>query len=555
MLHRIPYRFRRFLLYGLGSVGVILLVLVLLVQVFVEPALRKKIHTLIIDGSDSLYQYKLGMLHADLLGGDIEIESLEISIDSARYKILEQRNALPTLTVQVSLEKGHLKGIGILSILFGKKIKVEELMTSQANIRLSRHFKAQNENREAVPLWKSMQPKIRSIEVEKLRLDGVKFLYRNADTSESLKLQFDRFDAVFNDIMIDSASAQDTTRMGFAKKIFLRFHDLKFRSPDSTYKLKAEWITYSSETKSIEIDSFKLQPTLEKEVFYASRAYRKSLYYFEFDKVRIANVSLVKYLHENQLEADSIIINKPDLDIYLDKSMERLFSSKIGKYPHQQLLRSSISMNIKNILLKGADLLYTEKNGNTGMEGKLPIENLDIHIKNVTNQRRSIEKDPVCTADTKGYILGSSPISARFKFYLDSTNGRFDVEGALESVSAAQVNTIAVPLANIQLPSLDLQHLDFSLKADDYTVWSNVNMRYNNLSILIRKTDEHTGMVSTRNFLTRVINNHVIHQQNPINGQERQARNVKYMRLTTQSFFGVIWKSLFAGMQEVMMKL
>ena len=122
MVQNIPRRYKRFLVFGLGAIVVILGILVILVQVFVEPTLRKKIHTLIIDGSDSLYQYKLGALRADLLGGDIEVEDLEIYVDSAHYKALEQRNALPTLTMQLNLEKGHLKGIGILSILFSKKI-------------------------------------------------------------------------------------------------------------------------------------------------------------------------------------------------------------------------------------------------------------------------------------------------------------------------------------------------------------------------------------------------------------------------------------------------
>ena len=554
MVNRIPRQYRRFLVIGTGVLVFILGILVLLVQVFVEPTLRKKIHTLIIDGSDSLYQYKLGELHADLLGGDIEVEDLDIYVDSARYKKLELNNALPTLTMQVSLKKGHVKGIGILSILFSKKISVEEIMSSQANIRLSRHYRKDNPQRQAVPLWKSMRPKIKSIEIERLKLDGVKLLYRNADTSESMKLQFDRFDAVFNDIQIDSAAAFDTSRISFAKDVFLKFHDLKYRSADSTYKLKAEWITYSSKNRSIDIDSFKLQPTLEKEDFYANREFRKTLYYLEFDKVGLRNISIDKYLHENKIEADSIIIQKPDLEIYLDKKQERLFSSKIGKYPHQQLLRSQVSINIKNILLNKADLLYTEKNGNSGKEGNLPIEQLDIHIKNITNQPAAIEANTVCTAEAKGYILGSSALKTSFKFYLDSVNGRFDVMGSVESVSGAQINTISDPLANVGIPSLNITQLDFSIKADDYTAWSDVNMRYDQLAILLKKQDKETGYIKTMNFMTRVINNHVIYQENPSNSIERQARNVKYMRLTTQSFFGVIWKALFAGMQEIMMK-
>jgi hypothetical protein len=81
-------------------------------------------------------------------------------------------------------------------------------------------------------------------------LDGVKLLYRNADTSESVKLQFDRCEALFNDIRIDSAASSDLTRIGFARDLQMQFYDLKFRTPDSSYKMKAELINYSSITNT-----------------------------------------------------------------------------------------------------------------------------------------------------------------------------------------------------------------------------------------------------------------------------------------------------------------
>ena len=74
----------------LGIIAIILLVLgfstlIVLANVYVEPVLRNRLHTLIIDGSDSLYTYSLGSLDTDLFGGDIEVNDLQISIDSNRY--------------------------------------------------------------------------------------------------------------------------------------------------------------------------------------------------------------------------------------------------------------------------------------------------------------------------------------------------------------------------------------------------------------------------------------------------------------------------------------
>ncbi len=554
MLDRLPRTYKKLLIASLALVLLGLVTISLFAQVFLEPTLRKKIHTLIVDGSDSLYIYNLETLHANLLGGNVEIEGLDIRIDSNRYWHLFERNALPTLTMQMQLEKGSIKGIGILALLFGKKIKVEEIFSSQANIVLSRHVKESEAPKQNLPIWKSMRPALKSISIEKVKLDGVKLLYRNADTSESVKLQFDRFDADFDDIRVDSASAFDTTRIGFTKSIFLKFHDLKFRSADSSYKLKAEWITYSSETRSIEIDSFKMQPTLEKEDFYERTGLRQSLYYVEFNKIRFVNAPLERFIHHNQVEADSIIISNPDLKIYLDKSTERRFVDKSGSYPHLKLAKSPLSILVKNIMLKEASVLYTEKNSGSGLEGNVSLNKIDLHIKNITNRRSIINTNPYCLVSAKGYILGTSSIEAGFRFYLDSSNGRFDMTGDINNITAAQLNQISIPLANIELPSVNISKLNFSMRADEYTTFTNVDMRYNNLAVVLRKRDEVTGAVSNRKFLTRAVNNHMLYQSNPLDGTHRVAREVKFMRLTTQSFFGVIWKSLFGGMQQVMMR-
>ncbi|MBA2747080.1 MAG: hypothetical protein H0U44_12705 [Flavisolibacter sp.] len=555
MLQRLSRSFKKFLVISLVIVLICLTALAVFSYFYLEPILRKKIHTLIIDGSDSLYQYKLGKLQADFLGGDVEVENLEVYVDSNRYQLLKAQQTLPNMTLKLKLAKGHIKGVGLMALIFGKRIKVEEILSKDANIVLSRHFRETTSGaKQPLPLWRSMKPAIQSISVDRLKLDGVKMLFNNSDTSESVKLQFDRFDAVFDDIRIDSAAAFDTSRISFVKSVFLKFHDLKFRSSDSTYKLKAEWITYSSETRTIEVDSFKLQPTLDKETFYQQTGLRKSLYYFEFEKVRLVNAPLEKYLHQNIVEADSIIIYKPDLKIYMDKGMDRNFSDKSGSYPHQKLAKSKLSILIKNILLQKTAFVYTEKNGGTGMEGNIVINDLDLHIKNITNIREDILKDGICTASANGRILGNSPIQTNFKFYLDSSLGRFDVSGVVGKITAAQLNPIAVSLANIQLPSLTINKIDFSLRVDEYTAWSNVDMLYNDLSIALRKTDVSTGTVSTRKFLTNAINHHMIYPHNPYNGATRTAREVRFMRLTTQSFFGVIWKALFAGMQAIMMR-
>lgn len=545
---------RKFLYWAGGLVLLVLLAMPLVVQFLLEPALRKGIHTLIVNGSDSLYTYKLGGLNASLLGGDVELQDLQITVDSGHYERMKLTDSLPGVTMEFQMQSGHVKGVGIFSFLLFKKLKIEEIRTVEANIRLIRQKTLTLKGREDKPLWKSIQPNMKSIEINKVRFDGLKLLFKNVDTSQAMKFQFDRVEARIDDIFVDSTAAADTNRVMFAEDIQLRMHDMKFRTPDSSYKMKAEWITYSTRTRRLDIDSFKLQPTLEKEDFYKNYGVQASLYYFEVDKARLVNFPLDRFLSNETMQADSIVLEKPRFKAYMDKRWEKQFRNKIGTYPHQKLLQAKRTTRIGVIDARNASVSYTEVNGQTGMEGTLKLDKIDLLVTNATNDPEWIRRNPVCRASASGVILGGSPITTQFRFYLDSTNGRFDVDGSIKNVTADRLNTIAIPMGNTEIRSLTIDSLSFRIRAEDFTAWSDVRMRYRNLNVVLRKVDEETGAITTRGFLTRILNRYVFIPSNPdASGRERVATNVRFNRLTTQSFFGVIWKSIYAGMQDVIM--
>jgi hypothetical protein len=358
---------------------------------FVEPVLRDRLHTLIVQGSDSLYYYKLERLNANFFGGNVEVENLHIRVDSNRYFKMLQEDALPSLTMQLDLQKGRIEGLGVFSLIFGKQIKISEILSKEADLKLSRHVhKDTTKESNVVPLWKAIQPNIKSISIDKINLDGVKLLYRNADTSESVKLQFDRCEAVFKNIRIDSVATADTSRIGFAKELAMHFYDLKFRTPDSAYKMKAESISYSSVNKTLQVKDFKLQPTLEENFFkYATE--QKNSYFVELKEVRFTNLLLDQYIHNNRIIADSVFISKPEISIGNDKTLPPSIESKIGKYPHQQLLKAEPDVIIKGMKLVNAKIAYTEKSEKTSKEARLIISNMDALFSNITNDPGSIK--------------------------------------------------------------------------------------------------------------------------------------------------------------------
>ena len=118
------FQFKRGIKITFFFLLLIFVFLLLFANRFVEPVLRERLHTLIVQGSDSLYYYNLDKLNANFFGGNVEVENLHIRVDSNRYFKLLQDDALPSLTMQLDLEKGRIKGLGVFSLIFGKRIKI-----------------------------------------------------------------------------------------------------------------------------------------------------------------------------------------------------------------------------------------------------------------------------------------------------------------------------------------------------------------------------------------------------------------------------------------------
>ncbi len=528
---------------------------ILLARFYIEPTLRKRMQTIIVEGSDSLYTYKLGDISTNLFGGNVVVTDFEMNVDSNRYNLLKQRNALPALVTQIHVKKAGIEGLGIFALLLSKKIYINEIVSSQADIKVLRNFKKQDsattvtKNKE--PLWKLLQSKIKYLSVDKIRLDGIRLLYQNTEDVDAAKLQFERCDALFENIRMDSTSLADTSRIGYVKNFSLHFKQLSFRSADSLYQMKADDIAYNSSDNYLQVQNFLLQPTLDKDQRIDSL--RKSWYTLSFTKVSFNGLRLDRYLRLNRAEADSVVFQQPKLSIYQDKLGLKNYTSNIGRYPHQLLLNANAVISIGKFMAHNMEIAIIQKDEESRKEGTLQLSNLEVAVNNIVNDSLLIRKNPVATATASGKIIGS-PIQAAFRFYLDSTEGKFDVKGSLEHVTAAQINPLSSALANVEVPSADIEALNFFVRGEDYGAIADVQMHYKNLSVVFLKRDKESGANTTRTFLTKLLNKYAIYTSNPASGSERQATSVQVARLTTQTFFGVIWQAVFAGMQSIILK-
>lgn len=549
---------RRFLI----GLGVFILLLFAVVQFFLnsylERVLQGKLESLIINGSDSLYRFKVDKLDISVWAGKVEVKNLQIRVDSNRYSVLENSNELPPLTFEVDLPRGVIEGIDILPLLTSRKIKVDDIISSDAVVRLSRHFNVaeKKKRKKEKPLWKSIENDIREIRVGKFLLDSVKLHYSNADSAKGFRWQFDHCSASFDNIRIDSVGDSDSNRILFSRNMAIVFNQVRLSTVDSLYWINADKIFYTSEKPVLDVQQFTMRPAVSPTEFYKKMGKQKDMYDISLASLTFTNFRLDRFINDDQLFADSVMINKPEINIYYDRTAPIVPENKLGNFLPQLILNSSMDIRINKVKLVGGLVTYTEKAFENLGEGKISFSNMQGIITNVTNHPQNIAKDSICRADFSATFLKKTSVHAKFDFLLSSPDGRFAIEGRARNLDAAELNAVTKPLSKTNVSSFRMHDMNFTITGNEQQATGNMHMLYNDLQVQLNSESNSTGGLKKNKLLTKLINKLAIRNDNPLgNGTEKVASNVKYVRDPHKSFFAIVWRTLFACMQVIAMNI
>src|SRR3982750_4703505 len=124
------------------GISIFLLLLGISFQIFINqwlsPVIHKRLATLIVAGSDSLYSFQLDNINVNFWSSSVTLTNLHIHVDSLHYAQREKAGNLPALTMEIHLSKGSVSDIRLLQLVINKKISIGSILSKDAAITLSR---------------------------------------------------------------------------------------------------------------------------------------------------------------------------------------------------------------------------------------------------------------------------------------------------------------------------------------------------------------------------------------------------------------------------------
>ena len=543
-------------LISISVIIVLCLVFQLAGSYYVKPKIAEQLEKLVRNGSDSLYRIDYSKISINLWAGSIKIKDVKIFTDSTQFYALKNRNELPSVTIKLNVAESRIGGFGVLKFLFSKEISANNITTKDADVTLFRHFQNNKPKKvtNSVPLWKLIRPDVKNIYVGEIIFDNLRMSYFNRDSSTAFQWKFEQFDTKISDVLIDSISSMDGERLLYAGNIETQIHGISLYSADSLYEMGVGKISYSLRNRLASVDSFHYGPALSKKAFYEKTKMEKDIYTLDFPSLKLINFRPELFLSDNTFSVDSLILQNANIDIYHDRIPADDTTSKLGKYPHQLLLKAPFFVRVGKAIGGNISVTYTEKDSKTQKEGSLYFKNIMGEASHISNHPDDIAQDSILEVSVGGVFMKTTQIRGKFKFDLTKTDGTFEAEANIGPTDVTVLNPVVEALASSHFKSLKTGNTYYKIRGNELEAYGYLKMPYSDLHLQVLNIPEQGKAAKNKTLQTWAVKT-FSHNENPgKDGQLRIAENVREVRNKNRSFFNLIWKTLFVAAKDVAMK-
>ena len=492
----------------------------------------------VTNASDGLYQITYDDISLNIPLGNAEVRGVKLTPDSTVYQRLLAADKAPNDQFDLRANRVRLSGVGLINLLLHKALSINTILIDHPVAYIIHDPQSYNENKPSKSPYELISKVLKSVKIDKIKLDNVDFTYENRKDT-TLKPQKSQLKKLYLDIT------------DFLLDMVLKAEGLELPSGNAQYVFRMQELSLSTRDSTLQVKNVLYKPLLSKDQFSKAVGRASDRLDLEFKNIKATQVDMKRFLVSRQLFAKKLYINAGLMDIDKDKRYVQVKGNKMGKYPHQLLLNSKLKIGFDTVYLKSTRVLYGEMNPKTERRGSLYFDGTHGTITNLTNDSALIKQNPTCRVDVRTRFMGTGKLTTYFIFNLASQSGDFACGGTMNNFDMTEVNEITRALAKASVQSGTVSKLKFALKANNVRSSITMQLQYDNLKVDVLKVDDETGKLKRRSFLSQVVNNIVMNENNPRNNKPARVGIATVERASDESFFNLIWHTMFVSIKHI----
>ncbi|TJZ59761.1 hypothetical protein FAZ15_12735 [Sphingobacterium olei] len=518
-----------------------------------KPILETKLKEVVHNSSNGLYTLTYDDLDLNIGLGNVTLREVELIPDSAIYQQMIVEKSAPDNRFHIKLKALKIRRFGLWDVLRNRQLSIKSIVLEQPEIHLTSEKHAFNDTVSTEPkktLYESIEDIFTSVNVRDVQLDDVKFTYSKIDSGKTSGIELNRVTIKVHDVLVDKTSIDDSTRLFYTKMIDVHVPGFEYELPDGFYKLKFDDLSINTKDQNLLLTKFAYEPKMAKSAFFKQKNRNITMTILKFDTLRLENLDFKELIDNQKTIAASAQLKNGIVDLSNDRRYPKYPKNKIGRSPHQQLMKLNSLIRLDTVLVDNVTITYHEFSAKYGREGSISFNHARGNLTNVTNDTLALAKDKFMRADLSAKIMNSGRLHAKFGFDMLSTNGYHTYKGSVGAMNATAFNRILKPLLNVELASGNMKKVTFNMEGTDYRNWGDFRFDYDNLKIRLLNEQKKGEAQTSKKVISFFVNQIIINDSNPDANEIYHIGKINYKRDPEHTFFKTLWQSLLDGIKQ-----
>jgi hypothetical protein len=245
---------------------------------------------------------------------------------------------------------------------------------------------------------------INTIEVDGMNLNKTKIVF--IDTLNSKEKPF-----VLNDVQFAVSAVNNVTDGSKISDIInnatwqLSVGSFSFITKDNLYSIVVDGVHLDNVKMSVGIKNIKVTPQLSQKDFVKQSKHQHDQFDLTFNDIALQGVNFKKFISNNVLEVTNASL-QPIIKVFNDRTLPPDTSTKVGKYPNQQLSTMQFPFYVKKLQVKNGSVAYTEKSKKSLKAGTVFFNNINATLNNITDIKEKIKANELLTMNATALFMG-----------------------------------------------------------------------------------------------------------------------------------------------------
>jgi hypothetical protein len=526
---------------------VLLFGLAIIVNRYWSPILSSKVKAAVLSSTDSLYNINFSSADLRVLEGKILIYNIDLSVDTNVYNRRKQQGLAPNNLTELHVKRLVLSDIHPFKLYFKHILDIGRITLTAPEVRMSYYLNHLKDtvNKDQRTIWQKISKSLKYVHVGDIFLNDVKFKYTDHSGKKLAVSELKEMNVHANELLIDSLTQTDTSRILYCKDIVSDVNNYKGESADGLYGYTIKRAKFSTLTSELKVQGFTLTPTTN---FFAKT--HQTRFAAKVDSITLNHFDFMTYHKYKSFSATSLIIHRGMLDVFANPNGLKTYEDKIKSFPHVGLFQVDSHIKLDSLLVAKLDISYSEHNKKSDQDGTITFNRTTAEFTNITNNKVALQKNHLLTAHVTTHFMDRAKFNTDFVFNLTDKLATFSYKGHLAPMNLEAINGATKPLAMVKITSGQLKSFDFDFKANRNVFKGKVLFLYNDLRVSLLRNDKVDQRLKKKFIVSIFANLFVLKHNNPDNeGEIPRSFNVNYKRPVYFPFFKTIWRTLLLGIK------